>query len=666
MMKRLVTAVGLATLAGCGGGGGGGGASDGERIGDTHVSDTGEVPVAKKKPAPYDAVALIPAEALFGNPSKIAPTLSPDGKRLAYVAPHEGVLNVWVKTVGAEDDKVITADKLRGIRQYFWAENGKHIIYVQDQGGDENWHVYAVPAAGGEAVDLTPIKGVQAEVVGVERKHPDHILVGLNDRDPQFHDVYKIDVRSGKRTLVYKNQIGAVSFSADHDLRVRIAQVLKPDGGSALMHRASDKAKWKQIVAWGAEDMFTSGSTVGFSADNKTLYLLDSAGTNTMELRGLDTRTGKQKTIASDPGADVSEVMLDNKTYQVTAVGFNRARLEWKPLDKKVESDLAALRAVADAEIRVVSTDRADATWIVLLEDDDRPIRYYTYDRKTSKPELLFVAKPELDEAPLAEMKPVSYQTRDGLTIHGYLTVPRGVPAKKLPVVINPHGGPWARDTWGFDPLSQMLANRGYAVLQPNFRGSTGYGKKFLNAADREWGRKMQQDVTDGTKWLIAEGIADPDRICIMGGSYGGYATLMGLVTEPDLYACGVSIVPVANLITWLKTIPPYWVPFKHALAQRVGDPDKEVEFLKSRSPVFLADKIKKPLLLSAGKNDPRAPVAEATQIRDAVQKSGGQVEYIEFADEGHGFARPENRLAFFAAAEKFLSVHIGGRVENR
>jgi dipeptidyl aminopeptidase/acylaminoacyl peptidase len=405
-------------------------------------------------------------------------------------------------------------------------------------------------------------------------------------------------------------------------------------------------------------------AVAGFAANDRDLYMLTSVGSNTTELRSLNTRNAVEKTLATDPEADVTEVFADPVTHEIQAVGFNRARLEWKVLDEKLADDFAAAAKLGDGDASVVSTDRAGKSWLVLINNDDGSPRYFAYDRKSKQGTFLFSARPELDELQLAERKPVSYQSRDGLTIHGYLTLPAKVPAKGLPVVIYPHGGPWARDSWGWEGTAQWLANRGYAVLQPNFRGSTGYGKKFLNAADREWGGKMQDDVTDGTKWLVDQGIGDPQRICIMGGSYGGYATLMGLAKEPSLYACGVDIVGVANLITWINTIPPYWVPFRHVLHQRVGHPEKDADFLKSRSPVFLVDKIKAPLLIGQGANDPRVPRDESIQIRDAMKKAGKTVEYIEFPDEGHGFARPENRLKFFAMAEGFLARYLGGRVE--
>jgi dipeptidyl aminopeptidase/acylaminoacyl peptidase len=643
-------------------------------------------------PAGHDATPLIPRAMLFGNPSRTRPELSPDGTRIAYIAPHEGVLNVWVRTLGNDegddegDDEVITNDRVRGIRVYHWAPSGTHILYLQDQGGDENFHVYAVPAGGGEAVDLTPLDGVMAQIIAVEPERPGTILVGLNDRDRSLHDVYEIDIETGKRTLVQPNDLGAIQWIADHTLAVRGAVVPTAEGGMKLMHRDASPAKeqaragrgaakrargaadrtppWKELHVWSAEDSFTSGA-LAFAGDNRLLYVRSSQGSETVELRAMDTTTGKESTVAADATADMSQLAIHPTTHQVQAVAFTRARTEWKLLDESISQDFVALSAVHAGDFSIVSRDHADAQWLVRYEHDKGAPRYYAYDRARKQATFLFSTLPELDDQPLAAMKPVTYEARDGLTIHGYLTTPVGVEARNLPAVVLPHGGPWHRDTWGFSPLVQLLANRGYAVLQPNFRGSTGYGKAFLNAADREWGGTMQDDITDGTRWLIEQGLVDPGRICIMGGSYGGYATLMGLAREPELYACGVNIVGVANLITWLKTIPPYWIPFKHILHRRVGNPDTEAEFLKSRSPVFLVDRIKAPLLIGQGANDPRVPRAESIQIRDALESAGRRVEYMEFADEGHGFVRPENRLAFFARAEKFLAETIGGRLEN-
>lgn len=618
---------------------------------------------AKARPT-YDAVPLIPREVLFGNPEKATPKLSPDGQKLAYLAPDEGVLNIWVRTVGAEDDKVVTHDRVRGIRMYFWAPDSQHLLYVQDQGGDENWHVYSVPLQDpSQARDLTPYPKVQAQILAVEPDHPRHILVGLNDRDPRLHDVYKLDLLTGERTLVQENDIGAISWVADHDMNVRVGQVLTPDGGATLMHRPAPQSPWQELVKWGAEDMFTS-APLAFAGDNRSLYLLSSAGGNTVELRSLDVTTGAQTTIAGDPTADVSEVMIHPRTHQVEAVAFTRARKEWQAVDPALREHFDAIAGIHAGDVIIGSRDDENRTWLLAFLEDKGPVAYYAYERASKQATFLFHHQPALADLPLAEMKPISYQARDGLTIHGYLSTPVGVEAKDLPAVVLVHGGPWHRDTWGYNGLVQLFTNRGYAVLQPNFRGSTGYGKQFVNAGDHEWGGKMQDDITDGTLWLVEQGIADKERICIAGGSYGGYATLMGLAKEPDLYACGVDIVGVANLITWMKTIPPYWKPFEHVLYQRVGNPETEAEFLRSRSPVFLADRIKAPLLIGQGANDPRVPRDESVQIRDALKKNDREVEYVEYADEGHGFARPENRLDFFAKAEAFLAKHLGGRAE--
>jgi dipeptidyl aminopeptidase/acylaminoacyl peptidase len=617
----------------------------------------------ERTPRTATAVPLIPREVLFGNPVKASPTLSPDGKRMAYLAPRGGVLNVFVKTVGKDDDKPVTDDKLRGIHHYEWAATGRYIIYRQDPRGDENWRVYAVPASGGVAGDLTPLDKVQAQVIAVEHKIPDKILVALNDRDPRLYDVYEVELDSGERKLVALNDIGAVDWIADHRLRVRAAQVLTPDGGMLLLHRRGRSGKWKRLARWGAEDMFTTGAH-GFAGNDRDLYMLSTVGSNTVELRRLDTRTGREETLASDPHSDVTDLITDPRTDEVVAVGFGRARLEWKALRDDLAADVAAMQKLGDGDAVVLSTDQADRSWLVGINDDDGPQRFFSYDRKSKQSTFLSTARPQLEDLPLAEMKPVSYRARDGLTIHGYLTLPPRVPARQLPAVVVPHGGPWDRDQWGHHHVPQWLANRGYAVLQPNFRGSTGYGKKFLNAANREWGGKMQDDITDGTRWLIDQGIADPERIGIMGMSYGGYATLMGLAREPDLYACGVDIIGIANLVTWLETIPPSWAPFRHVLHQRVGHPEKDADFLRSRSPIFLTDRIRAPLLIAQGASDPRVPRSEAIHIRDALVEAGKKVEYMEFADEGHDIARPENRLRLFAAAERFLARHLGGRVQ--
>jgi dipeptidyl aminopeptidase/acylaminoacyl peptidase len=607
--------------------------------------------------------ALIPREILFGNPERAMPRLAPDGQRLAYLAPDEGVLNIWVRTVGENDDRPITKDRGRGIRAYFWAWNNDQILYIQDKDGDENWHVYAVSTHGGDAVDLTPIEGIQARIEARAPEFPDEVLVGLNNRVPQLHDVYRINLKTGAMSLELQNDIGAADWVVDHDFNVRLAYIAMPEGGAMLMHRMPDNTAWQQLLEWKQEDDLTT-VPVAFAADNQTLYIKSSIGANTGELRTINVATGAEDVLASDPAADVGDILIHPLTHTVQAVAFAHERQRWVVLDSTIEHDFEVLAGLHHGDFAIESRDQADQTWIIAYSQDRGPTVYFTYDRVSKHGSFLFSTKPQLEELPLAEMKPVSIKTRDNLTIHGYLTLPVDAASTKLPVVVNVHGGPWARDQWGYNPEVQWLANRGYAVLQVNFRGSTGYGKDFINAGDREWGAKMQDDITDAVEWLIGEGIADRERIAIYGGSYGGYAVLSGLTTTPDLYACGVDIVGPSNLITLIKSIPPYWEPIKALFYKRVGDPEQDEPFLKSRSPLFHVDRIQAPLLIAQGANDPRVKREESLQMRDALEVAGKVVKYIEFPDEGHGFARPENRLKFYAIAEQFLAEHVGGRYE--
>lgn len=607
---------------------------------------------------------LIPRDVLFGNPDKAGPQISPDGRRLAYLAPDEGVLNVWVRTIGQKDDRAVTKDRKRGIRAYFWAENNEHILYVQDKDGDENWHVYAVDATGGAARDLTPHEGVQARILAVERKYPDEILVGLNQRNPQLHDVYRINVRSGEAKLEAQNDRGYAGWVADAEMRVRGGQRILPTAGTALDVRDSAESAWRTVAEWGMEDAMTSGP-IGFSHDGTAMYLISSKDSNTAQLRQLDLATGKETVLASDESADVSGVEKHPDRHHVQAVAFQRQRQEWKVLDAEIEEDFAALAKLHPGDFGIINRDHADRTWLVYFTVDDGPVYYYSYDRRTKKGELLFSNRKALEGLKLAKMEPVEFRSSDGMLIHGYLTLPVGVAPKNLPTVINIHGGPWARDRWGYNGEAQWLANRGYACLQVNFRGSTGYGKKFLNASNREWGAKMHDDILAGVKYLVERGVADPKRIATYGGSYGGYASLVGMTFTPDVFACGVSIVGPSNLITFMNTIPPYWKPAEPILFERVGHPEKDAEFLKSRSPLFKVDQIKNPLLIAQGANDPRVKREESLQIVEAMKKAGKEVEYVEYPDEGHGFARPENRLDFYGRAERFLAKHLGGRYEE-
>jgi dipeptidyl aminopeptidase/acylaminoacyl peptidase len=611
---------------------------------------------------------LIPREVLFGNPEKITPRISPDGKHIAYLAPYEGVINIWVRSVDKDDARPLTREQVPILTPllpegFHWAPNNEQIVYSKDRDGDENYRVYVIPLAGGDPVELTPFDGVQAQVYAPEPDFPDEMLVGLNNRDPQLHDLHRINLKTGERRLEAENTIGAIELRPDHRLRARAAQCITPDGGLLFKHRPGTGDSWEDLFRCGAEDSWTT-QAVGFSRDNETLYIHSSVGTNTTELRAYNLRTKEERVLARHPEADVTDELIHPRTHEVQAAAFSKERQEWLVLDPSIKEDFEALGKLHHGDFTVVSRDYDDKIWLVAYEQDKGPIVYYSYERETRKGTFLFSNRPALEGLALAEMKPISYQARDGLTIHGYLTTPVGEAPRNLPTVINVHGGPWWRDEWGYRPDVQWLTNRGYACLQINFRGSTGYGKAFLNAANREWAGKMQDDITDGVKWLIEQGVADPKRVAIFGGSYGGYATLCGLTTTPDLYACGVDMVGPSNLITWMENIPPYWETWRPLIYERVGNPETEPDFLRSRSPLFMIDRIKAPLFIAQGANDPRVPRVESIQIRDALQKAGKTVEYLEFEDEGHGLIRPENRLRFFAAAEKFLADHIGGRFE--
>jgi dipeptidyl aminopeptidase/acylaminoacyl peptidase len=443
---------------------------------------------------------------------------------------------------------------------------------------------------------------------------------------------------------------------------VRAAQVTLPDGGQEIRLRKDAKSPWRAFQKWGAEEL--PGGVSGFAPDNKRVYLRTSVAANASVLREVDPENGKSRMIAEDSQYDVGGVMRHPRRHKVEAVAFTRARTEWTVVDQSLQADFDALRKVREGDFSVNSRDREDRTWIVSYVMDNGPVYYYVYDRDTKKAALLFSNRPALEKYQLARMQPISFPARDGLALHGYLTLPVGAEPKNLPTVLLVHGGPWGRDTWGLDSLAQLLSNRGYAVLQVNFRGSAGYGKAFMNAGNREWAGKMHDDLIDAKRWIVKEGTADPNKVAIMGGSYGGYATLVGLTFTPEEFCCGVDIVGPSSLVTLLRNPPPYWRPGMAFILKRVGDPDTEEEFLKSRSPLFKADKITKPLLIAQGANDPRVKQQESDQIVEAMRRNGKEVEYLVFPDEGHGFARPENNLRFIAAAEQFLAKHLGGRAE--
>ena len=607
---------------------------------------------------------LIPRTVLFGNPVKSSPEISPDGKMMAYLAPVNNVLNVWVRTIGKTDDRAVTKDKIRGIRRYFWAEDSEHIMYLQDVGGDENWRLYGVNLKTDEVKDLTPYEEVQVQILRSDKHFPNDLLIGMNKDNPQVHDVYKLDLTTGELKLVAKNPGNIAFWLSDYDMKVRCALASTADGGLELMVRESEQADFEKLLTWDSEDSMTSGP-VSFTKDGDALYLIDSRNANTGRLVRLNIKTGHIKVIAEDPQYDVGNVMIHPDSYEVQAVAFTRARTEWVVLDASIEDDFKTIAQLDHGDFYVSNRDNADRTWLISFTKDNGPVSYYVYQLGKKKGTFLFDHMPELNKYALTQIEPISYKARDGLTIHGYMTFPAWKEKKNLPMVLCVHGGPWSRDAWGYDPEAQWFANRGYACLQVNFRGSTGYGKDFVNAGDREWAAKMHDDLVDGVNWAVEKGYADPEKVAIFGGSYGGYAALVGATFTPDVFCCAVDIVGPSNLVTLLKSIPPYWSTMLAMFHKRVGNPDTEEEFLKSRSPLFKVDQIEIPILIGQGANDPRVKQAESEQIVEAMKKKGLAYEYILFPDEGHGFARPENRLKFYAAAEKFLAKHLGGRYEQ-
>ena len=635
----------------------------------SHAADRPDAPDTSAKPP-----ELIPLEVLFGNPTRTQGRIAPTGDYLSWLAPsHEGVLNVWVQPADSSGEpRQITDDTVRGIRFHGWSQDGKRVFYLQDQGGDENWHLYAVDLAGGETRDLTPFEGVRAENLITDPEHPQEVLIGLNKRDPSVFDMYRVDLASGEVTLDTENPGDVVGWLTDADFRIRAAEAKDPESGADIVRvRDSENAEWRELIRFPFGE---NGGAYGFDESGDTLFVSSSLESDTTRLIALDARTGKeQRELAKDPKSDVAGVIVHPTEHRVQAVEFDYLKPEWTLLDDSLKPDFDYLRGVARGELIIADRTLADDRWIVAFQPDDGPTSYYLYRRAGDdgqrQAELLFVTRPELAEYPLTNMQPVEIPARDGLTLPSYLTLPVQVdgskPAAPLPMVLLVHGGPWARDHWGYDAQAQWLANRGYAVLQVNFRGSTGFGKAFLNAGNEEWGvGAMQHDLTDATRWAIEQGITDPERVCIMGGSYGGYATLAGLTFTPNLYTCGVDIVGPSHIKTLFESIPPYWAPAKKELVLRVGDVENDPALNKRISPLYHVDNIDDPLMVLQGANDPRVKIAESNQIVEAMRAKDLPVTYIVFPDEGHGFARPENRLDAFARIERFLASHLGGRAE--
>jgi dipeptidyl aminopeptidase/acylaminoacyl peptidase len=610
----------------------------------------------------------IPLKDFFDNPKYASAEISPDGKRLAFLAPADKRLNIWICQAGAPLDSArpVTHEKARGIYSFAWSRDGRWLLYSHDANGDENFHIFradpdapADPNAPGVApVDLTPKDHSRADFIALPRETPGEIVVQWNARDPHYFDAYRIEIATGKASMVARNPGDVDGWATDTHGRVLEATALLKNTQTEIRVRADESAPFKLLTTYNDDDQ---AKVHDFGADGSFLYVTSARRSDVSRLVKLDLKSGQETVIDQDPEYDVQGPIISDLTHKLMGVAYNKERLSYKAFDPQFQTDLDTLAKAHDGDIHFEDATADERKWIVSFNAPTDPGVTYLYDRDTGTAQFIFRPRPWLKPETLADMKPVTLKSRDGLTLHGYLTLPKGVPARDLPSVLVVHGGPWLRSGWGYDAEAQFLANRGYAVLEINYRGSAGYGKAFMNAGDKEWGGKMTDDMIDATEWLISQKIADAKRFGIYGGSYGGYATLAALAFRPGVYACGVDYVGVANLLTFMNTMPAYWEDSRNILYKRVGNPNTEVAFLRSRSPVFFADKIQAPLFIAQGYNDPRVNHAESEQIVAALKKNGKPVEYMVKMDEGHGFRNPENRLDFYGKMEAFLRKYLGG-----
>ncbi len=617
--------------------------------------------VASCKPAKNEMnepAKLIPLQDFFKNPEQSAYQISPGGGYISYLAPYKSRKNIFVQKLGSNEVKQLTFVEERDLAGYFWESEG-NLIYSKDNGGDENYHLYSVDVETGKELDLTPFAGVRAEIIDELPELDGILIVSLNKRNPQIFDPYRLDVKTGKLDLLAENPGNITSWYTDHEGKIRLA--VSTDGvNTSFLYREQEQDAFKTVLSTNFKE---SLSPLFFSFDNQYIYALSNIGRDKDAVVKFDIKNGKEMELVYEhKDVDVSSLSYSRKRKVLTTIAFTTWKRQYHFLDETVKALYGRLaKDLGKYETVITSTNREEDKFIVRTYSDRSLGAYYYYEKSSDKLEKLADVSPWLDENELCEMKPIEYKSRDGLTIHGYLTLPKGKPAKNLPVVVNPHGGPWARDSWGFNPEIQFLANRGYAVLQMNFRGSTGYGRKFWEASFKEWGLTMQNDITDGVNWLIKEGVADKDRIAIYGASYGGYATLAGITLTPDVYACAIDYVGVSNLFTFMGTIPPYWEPYRQMLYEMVGDPSNEADSLRMRetSPVFLVNQIKTPLLIVQGAKDPRVNQAESDQMVAALKEKGIEVEYLLKENEGHGFRNEENKFELYETMEQFLAKHL-------
>jgi dipeptidyl aminopeptidase/acylaminoacyl peptidase len=599
---------------------------------------------------------IIPLRDFFRNPETTGYEVSPSGELIGFLKPVDHRLNVWVQPKSGGEAKQITNVKDRDIRGFFW-KGDKYVLYLKDNGGDENYHIYVAQSDGSGSRDLTPFEGVRAEMIDDLEDDATDLIIGLNQRNKEVFDAYRLNIETGNLKLIAENPGNISSWTTDHAGNIRVATTT--DGvNTTLLYRKTEQDAWKPVITTNFKETFTPQF---FTFDNKDLYGVSNIGRDKAAIVEFDPETGKETKVLFDhPEVDVSDLHYSKKRKVITSATYTTWKEEKKFFDPVAEQLYKTLEGkLPGYDVYVVSSNKAEDTFVVRTITDRSLGSFYLYEASSGKLTKLADRNPWLKEDQLAEMKPIDYKSRDGLTIHGYLTLPKGKPAKDLPIVVNPHGGPWVRDDWGFNPEVQFLANRGFGVLQMNYRGSTGYGRNFWEAGFKQWGQSMQDDITDGVKWLIDQGIADPKRVAIYGGSYGGYAVLEGLTKTPDLYAAGVDYVGVSNLFTFLKTVPPYWKPFLDMMYEMVGNPDKDKALFEENSPALNADKIKAPLFVAQGAKDPRVNIDESNQIVNALKKRGIDVEYMVKENEGHGFHNEENRFSFYEAMESFLAKHL-------
>jgi len=599
---------------------------------------------------------IIPLRDFFRNPETTGYEVSPSGELIGFLKPVDHRLNVWVQPKSGGEAKQITNVKDRDIRGFFW-KGDKYVLYLKDNGGDENYHIYVAQSDGSGSRDLTPFEGVRAEMIDDLEDDATDLIIGLNQRNKEVFDAYRLNIETGNLKLIAENPGNISSWTTDHAGNIRVATTT--DGvNTTLLYRKTEQDAWKPVITTNFKETFTPQF---FTFDNKDLYGVSNIGRDKAAIVEFDPETGKETNVLFDhPEVDVSDLHYSKKRKVITSATYTTWKEEKRFFDPVSEQLYKTLEGkLPGYDVYVVSSNKAEDTFVVRTITDRSLGSFYLYETNSGKLTKLADRNPWLKEDQLTEMKPIEYKSRDGLTIHGYLTLPKGKPAKDLPIVVNPHGGPWVRDEWGFNPEVQFLANRGFGVLQMNYRGSTGYGRNFWEAGFKQWGQSMQDDITDGVKWLIDQGIADPKRVAIYGGSYGGYAVLEGLTKTPDLYAAGVDYVGVSNLFTFMKTVPPYWKPFLDMMYEMVGNPEKDKALFEENSPALNADRIKAPLFVAQGAKDPRVNIDESNQIVNALKKRGIDVEYMVKENEGHGFHNEENRFSFYEAMESFLAKHL-------